>query len=52
VALEIVVSLVSHQMRQMDHREYKGTEMYLSHEICGFCGGKHLMRVDVQDRQA
>jgi hypothetical protein len=39
-------------MRQLDHREDKDTEVYLLHEICGFCGGKHLMRVDVQDRDA
>jgi hypothetical protein len=39
-------------MRQLDHHEDKGTEVYLSHEISGFCGGKHLVRVDVQDREA
>jgi hypothetical protein len=39
-------------MRQLDHREDKCTEVNLSQEICGFCGGKHLVRVDVQDREA
>ena len=39
-------------MRQLDHHEDKDTEVYLSQEICSFCGGKHLVRVEVQDRDA
>jgi hypothetical protein len=39
-------------MRQLDHDEDKDTEVYLSHEICGFCGGKHLVHVDVQDHES
>jgi hypothetical protein len=39
VALEIIVQLVSHQMRQPYHHEGKGTEVYLSREISGFRGG-------------
>jgi len=42
---------VSHQMRQLNHSEDKDTEVYLSHEIRGFWGGKHLVRVDVQDSE-
>ena len=38
-------------MRQLDHHEDKDMEVYLSREICDFCGRKHLVRVDGQDRE-